>query len=49
MRLHTKYSESKIIEAASKVGVGIISLKPYYLQMTMTKESIFGYSNLTEI
>ena len=49
VRLHTKSSEEEIIEAASRVGVGIISLKPYYFQTTMTKEFIFGYSNLTEI
>ncbi len=49
VRLHTKSSEEEIIQAASKIGVGIISLKPYYLQTTTNKEFIFGYSNLTEI
>ena len=49
VRLHTKLSESEIIQSANKVGVGMISLKPYYLLATTTKEFIFGYSNLTEL
>ncbi|VEP14532.1 Transcriptional regulator with HTH domain and aminotransferase domain (fragment) [Hyella patelloides LEGE 07179] len=49
VRLHTKLSEDEIIKSAYKVGVGMISLKPYYLQATTTKEFIFGYSNLTEL
>ncbi len=49
VKLHTQLSEEKIIKSAKDVGVGMISLKPYYLQTTTTKEFIFGYSSLTEI
>ena len=48
VRLHTKLSEEKMIKSANEVGVGMISLKPYYLQATTTKAFIFGYSSLTE-
>lgn len=48
VQLHTQLSEEKIIKSANEVGVGMISLKPYYLQATTTKEFIFGYSSLTE-
>ncbi len=47
VQLHTQLSEEEIIKSAYRVGVGIISLKPYYFQATTTKEFIFGYSSLT--
>ncbi|MBE9167744.1 PLP-dependent aminotransferase family protein [Pleurocapsales cyanobacterium LEGE 06147] len=48
VQLHTNLSEEDIIKSAHKVKIGIISLKPYYLQATSIKEFIFGYSSLTE-
>ncbi|MBW4532772.1 MAG: hypothetical protein KME09_02445 [Pleurocapsa minor HA4230-MV1] len=48
VQLHTQLSQEKIIKSANKLGIGMISLKPYYLQATNTKELIFGYSSLTE-
>ncbi len=48
VQLDTKLSQEEIIKSAHRVGVGMISLKPYYVQTTTTKAFIFGYSSLTE-
>ncbi|WP_026734824.1 MocR-like pyridoxine biosynthesis transcription factor PdxR [Fischerella sp. PCC 9605] len=47
VRLHTNLSDEDIIHRARRVGVGMVTTKPYYLQAAPSGEFIFGYSALT--
>jgi GntR family transcriptional regulator/MocR family aminotransferase len=49
VKLHSHLSDEEIIQRAAKMGVGIISAKPQYLQPQNTGEFIFGYGELTEL
>lgn len=48
VKLHSHFSDEEIIQRAAKMGVGIMSATPQYLQPQSTGEFIFGYGELTE-
>jgi GntR family transcriptional regulator / MocR family aminotransferase len=47
VRLHSRWSDEEIVNRARLIGVGMVDVKPYYLQAAPTGEFIFGYSALT--
>lgn len=48
VRLHTDLSDEAIIYNAAQVGVGLVSVQPYYLEAKHTGEFIFGYAELND-
>ncbi len=48
VRLHTPFRDEEIIARAAKVGVGLISAAPHYLNPNCSGEFIFGYGELDE-
>ena len=49
VRLDTHLRDAEIIERATKVGVGMMSAQPHYLNPNRSGEFIFGYGELTEL
>ncbi|MBW4576892.1 MAG: PLP-dependent aminotransferase family protein [Aphanothece sp. CMT-3BRIN-NPC111] len=48
VRLHTSLSDEEIVERAARVGVGMMSAQPHYINPRCTGEFIFGYAELTK-
>ncbi|MGL5873358.1 MAG: PLP-dependent aminotransferase family protein [Xenococcaceae cyanobacterium] len=47
-KINSSLSDREIIEGATKLGVGLVSTKNYYLQDESKGEFLFGYSELNE-
>jgi GntR family transcriptional regulator / MocR family aminotransferase len=48
VRFQVNLSDAEIIQRAAKVGVGMISAQPFYLDIQREGEFIFGYGELKE-
>lgn len=48
VRLQTHLTDEEIIQRAARVGVGMMSAQPSYLNVNCAGELIFGYSELTQ-
>ena len=48
VRLQTHLTDEEIIQRAARVGVGMMSAQPSYLNANCAGEFIFGYSELTQ-
>lgn len=48
VRLQTHLADEEIIQRTARVGVGMMSAQPSYLNRNCTGEFIFGYSELTQ-